>query len=89
MVLVALVRAKLLGIKILSLDVRVALGPAHSDSIGRTLNGKSQLAAASARSLEKRADIAQAMRLLEEGSKSLGEVKGIAKAPRPSGSGQA
>ena len=84
MVIAALVRAKLFGIRILSLDVRVVLEPAQSDRVG-TLPRRSQPLAPSAHNLEKRADLAQAMRLLEEGSKSLGEVKGIAAASQEGG----
>ena len=79
--IVAFIRAKLLGIKLLTLDARVVLAPAEAGSDITSV-------AAQARSvsplLERplpripsggRSDLSYAIRLLEEGSKSLNESR--------------
>lgn len=80
-VIAAFVRAKLFGIKLLTLDARVALAPAEAGSDITTV-------AAQARSISylldrpvprlpsgRRTDLAYAVRLLEAGSKSLDESR--------------
>lgn len=82
MVIAAFVRAKLFGIKILTLDARIVLAPADESDV-RTLAVRARsVAPASDKSsprLAHRSDLAHAVRLLEEGSKSLEEVRGLTK----------
>lgn len=81
MVIAAFARARLFGVKILAIDARVVLAPADAGSDAPS-------AAAQARAVTpvayrpvprvgQRADLAQAVRLLEEGSKSLDEVRAM------------
>jgi hypothetical protein len=81
MVIAAFVRAKLFGIKILTLDARIALAPADAGSDVTTVAAWARAVAPPADRftprLGERADLALAVRLLEEGSKSLDEVRAM------------
>jgi hypothetical protein len=89
-VLAAFVRARLLGIKLLTLDARIVVAPddADTDIVGvaaraRRVNASpnrpvARLAAG------QRADLAYAVRLLEEGSKSLNEARALPSLDGPS-----
>lgn len=78
-IIAAFVRARLLGIQILTLDARVALVPA--DRAGEL---PAAAARAKSRTISTRernpngygADLADAVRLLDEGTKALEEVRG-------------
>ena len=77
-VIAAFLRAKLLGIKILTLDARIVLTPADSGSDVAAAAGRARVvrASPSVRGISRGGDLAHAVRLLEEGSKSLDEVRG-------------
>lgn len=81
LVIAAYARAKLFGIKILTLDARVVLAPADAGSDVSTLAANAQMVTPSVylpvRRVGQRADLAYAVRLLEEGSKSLDEVRAM------------
>lgn len=82
MVIAAFVRAKLFGIKILTLDARVVLTPAATNLDVTSAAAQSKvvtpLVYRPAHRVGTRADLAYAVRLLEEGSKSLDEVRAMA-----------
>jgi hypothetical protein len=80
-VIAAFVRARLLGLQILTLDARVALVSADTDeelpTVARRTNEVPLFAPGLAQSrMGQPANLAYAVRLLEEGSKSLDEVRG-------------
>lgn len=80
-VIAAFVRAKLLGLQILTVDARVALVSADRAEELPSVAGKSDGVALLAhgpikRSTGQPADLAYAVRLLEDSSKSLDEVRG-------------
>ena len=80
-VIAAFVRARLLGLQVLTLDVRVALLSADTAEELPSLAGKSDGVALlthgpTKRSMGQPADLAYAVRLLEDSSKSLDEVRG-------------
>lgn len=80
-VIAAFVRARLLGLQILTVDARVALVPAQTAEQLPSVAGESDGVALLVHGLPKRsmtqpADLAYAVRLLEDSSKSLDEVRG-------------
>jgi hypothetical protein len=79
LVVAAFARAKLLGIKILTIDARVVIAPADPGSSASTVATRtrrvSPLVYGPAPRTGQRADLAYAVRLLEEGSKSLNETR--------------
>ena len=80
-VIAAFVRARLLGLQILTVDARVALVPAETAEELPSVAGQSDGVALLAHeplksSTGKQADLAYAVRLLEDSSKSLDEVRG-------------
>jgi hypothetical protein len=84
-VIAAFVRAKLLGIKLLTLDARIVLAPEEADRDIVAVAARSQRVNASIdrpsprMAVGQRADLAYAVRLLEEGSKSLNEARAMPK----------
>lgn len=82
-VIAAFVRAKLLGIKLLTLDARIVLAPEDADAdIVAVATRARRVNALVDRPLPRlavgqRADLAYAVRLLEEGSKSLNEARAM------------
>lgn len=83
-IIAAFVRARLLGLQILTLDARVALAPADAAGELPSVAGQATEVPLLAEGLPKTrigqpADLAYAVRLLEEGSKSLDEVRGGAR----------
>jgi hypothetical protein len=82
-VIAAFVRAKLLGIKLLTLDARIVLAPEDADAdIVAVASRARRVNALVDRPVPRlavgqRADLAYAVRLLEEGSKSLNEARAI------------
>ena len=80
-VVAAFVRARLLGLQILTVDARVALVPADTAEELPSVAGQSDGVALLAHEPMKRftgqpANLAYAVRLLEDSSKSLDEVRG-------------
>ena len=80
-VIAAVARARLLGLKILTIDARVVLAPADSPADVTSAAARARVVhpvpPSSQRVGGARADLAYAVRLLEEGSKSLDEVRGL------------
>ena len=79
MVIAVFARAKLLGIKILTIDARVAIAPDTARdlaSVAARTRVISTGAYLSKQHVGQRADLAQAVRLLEEGTKSLDKTRG-------------
>ena len=80
MIIAVFARAKLLGIKLLTVDARVVIAPDTARDVA-SVAARARVVSSSAHQpvqrLGKRADLAQAVRLLEEGSKSLDEVRGL------------
>jgi hypothetical protein len=82
-VIAALVRARLLGVNILNIDARVVLMSAADDvpDVTPVVARAKALTRSTERSMTQGegqgADLAYAVRLLEEGSKSLDEVRGM------------
>ena len=78
MVIAVFARAKLLGIKILTIDARVAIAPDTARDLA-SVAARARVVSPNAylpqRHLGQRADLAQAVRLLEEGTKSLDEAR--------------
>jgi hypothetical protein len=80
-VIAAFARAKLLGIKLLTLDARIVLAPADPGSDITSVAAQAQrVSSVVERSVPRvpsgrRTDLAYAVRLLEEGSKSLNESR--------------
>ena len=78
MVIAVFARAKLLGIKILTIDARVAIAPDTSRDLS-SVAARARIVSPDAyqpnRYVGQRADLAQAVRLLEEGTKSLDEAR--------------
>jgi hypothetical protein len=87
-VIAAFVRAKVLGIKLLTLDARIVLAPEDADRDIVAVAARSHRVNASIDrpsprlAVGQRADLAYAVRLLEEGSKSLNEARAV---PRRNG----
>lgn len=81
MVIAAFARARLFGIKILTIDARVVLAPANAPADVASVAAQSKVVAPLAyRPVQRggqRADLAYAVRLLEEGERSLDEVRGM------------
>jgi hypothetical protein len=79
MVIAVFARAKLLGIKILTIDARVAIAPDTARDLA-SVAARAKVVSPDAylpqRHVGQRADLAQAVRLLEEGTKSLDEARG-------------
>jgi hypothetical protein len=79
-VIAVFARAKLLGLKILTIDARVVIAPDTARDVA-SVAARTRVVSPSAHQpvqrVGKRADLAQAVRLLEEGSKSLDEVRGM------------
>ena len=81
MVIAVFARARLLGIKILTIDARVAIAPDTARdlaSVATRARVISTGAYLSESHVGQRADLARAVRLLEEGTKSLDKVRGNA-----------
>ncbi len=80
MAIAAFVRAKLLGIKLLTIDARVVIAPVDTAPDVASVAAQARVLTPGAyrpvQHVGKRADLAHAVRLLEEGSKSLDEVRG-------------
>jgi hypothetical protein len=79
-VIAAFARAKLLGLKILTIDARVVLASADSPPDVGSAAARARVVTpvpVSPRRAGMRADLAYAVRLLEEGSRSLDEVRGM------------
>lgn len=82
-VIAAFVRAKLLGIKLLTLDARIVLAPEDADSDIVAVAARARRVNASVDrptprlAVGQRADLAYAVKLLEEGSKSLNEARAV------------
>lgn len=81
MVIAAFARARLFGIKILTIDARVVLAPADAAtdvaSVAAEAKVVTPLVYRPVPRVRQRADLAYAVRLLEEGSRSLDEVRGM------------
>ena len=81
MVIAAFARAKLFGIKILTVDARIVLAPADAGAevtpVAANARTVTPLIYRPVRRVGDRADLAYAVRLLEEGSKSLDEVRAM------------
>jgi hypothetical protein len=78
-IIAAFVRARLLGIQILTLDARVALVPADRPGELPMIVDRAQSRTVSSREGNpngQRADLADAVRLLDEGTKALEQVRG-------------
>jgi len=84
MVIAVYARAKLLGIKILSLDARVAIAPDTARDLA-TVATRTRVISADAYLPQKhagrRADLARAVQLLEEGTKSLDKARNSSRIP--------
>jgi hypothetical protein len=84
MAIVVFARAKLLGIKILTIDARVAIAPDTARDLA-TVASRTRVVPGNAYLLEKhvgqRADLSRAVQLLEEGTKSLEKVRGNSRTP--------
>jgi hypothetical protein len=81
MVIAVFARAKLLGIKILTIDARVAIAPDTARDLASVATRAKVIstdAYLSESHVRQRADLARAVRLLEEGTKSLDKVRGNA-----------
>jgi hypothetical protein len=82
-VIAAFVRAKVLGIKLLTLDARIVLAPEEPSSDIVTVATRARRVSASPDrpsprlAAGQRADLAYAVKLLEEGSKSLNEARAM------------
>lgn len=79
-IIAAFVRARLLGLQILTLDARVALVPTHRSRELPTGAGRAHSKAGplhQSTSGGYRADLADAMRLLDEGAKALEQVRPV------------
>jgi hypothetical protein len=78
-IIAAYVRARLLGIQILTLDARVALVPADRAGDLPVVAGRAKSRTTSTRErnpIGNGADLADAVRLLDEGTKALEQVRG-------------
>ena len=77
-------RAKLLGIKILTVDARVAIAPDTAHDLV-TVATRTRVISTDAhlreRHVGQRADLARAVHLLEEGTKSLDKSRGNSRTP--------
>ena len=84
MAIVVFARAKLLGIKILTIDARVAIAPDTARDLA-TVATRARVISTDAylreRRVGQRADLAQAVHLLEEGTKSLDKARGNSRTP--------
>ena len=84
MAIVVFARAKLLGIKILTVDARVAIAPDTARDLA-TVATRTRLISTDAllreRHVGQRADLARAVHLLEEGTKSLDKSRGNSRTP--------
>jgi hypothetical protein len=78
-VLAAFVRARLLGMQILTLDARVVIAPADTPNIASAASRVHVVAPVAERApthrVGQRGDLAYAVRLLQDGAKSLEEVR--------------
>jgi hypothetical protein len=85
MVIAVFARAKLLGIKILTLDARVAIAPDTARDLVTVATRTRVLSTKDAylreRNVGQRADLARAVHLLEEGTKSLEKARGNSRTP--------
>ena len=85
MVIAVFARAKLLGIKILTLDARVAIAPDTARDLVTVATRTRVIATTDAylreRHVDQRADLARAVHLLEEGTKSLEKARGNSRTP--------
>ena len=87
MVIALFARAKLLGIKILTIDARVAIAPDTAHDLASVAARTRVITTGTylrERHVGERADLARAVRLLEEGTKSLDKARGNAWGPRRS-----
>lgn len=79
-IIAAFVRARLLGLQILTLDARVALVPTDRSRELPTIAGRAHSRASPTRQSPSdgyRADLADAVRLLDEGAKALEQVRPV------------
>lgn len=81
MVIAAFARARVLGLKILTIDAHIVLAPADAGSdapsTAAQMKAVTPLVYRPAPRAGQRTDLAYAVRLLEEGSKSLDEVRAM------------